>query len=107
MNPAKVNRARLAKLTDLPNVGPACAEDLILLGIKTPAQLKGKSALKLYNQLCDLTGVRHDPCVLDTFISITRFMDGGKPRPWWDYTAERKRDFPFVSAQPPQSRTSR
>ena len=34
--------------------------------------------------------MRHDPCVLDVFMSITRFMDGDPPRPWWDYTAERK-----------------
>ena len=38
-----------------------------------------------------MTGVRHDPCVLDVFMSITRFMDGEAPRAWWDYTPERKR----------------
>ena len=90
MNPAKVNRTRLGKLTDLPNIGPACAKDLALLGIKAPAQLKGKSAYKLYDQLCEVTGMRHDPCMLDTFISIVRFMDGEDARPWWDYTEERK-----------------
>jgi hypothetical protein len=37
------------------------------------------------------TGVRHDPCVLDVFMSITRFMDGEDPKAWWDYTPERKR----------------
>ena len=36
------------------------------------------------------TWLRQDPCVLDTFISITRFMDGDEARPWWAYTAERK-----------------
>ena len=33
---------------------------------------------------------REGPCVLDVFISITRFMNGEEPRPWWDYTAQRK-----------------
>ena len=90
MNPAKVTRSRLGKLTDLPNIGPACARDLALLGIKAPAQLKGKSAYKLYDQLCEASGARHDPCMLDTFISIVRFMDREAARPWWDYTEERK-----------------
>ncbi|MCD6024784.1 MAG: Pathogenicity locus [Fibrobacteria bacterium] len=32
MNLAKMNRSRLEKLTDLPNIGPACARDLQRLG---------------------------------------------------------------------------
>lgn len=90
MNPAKVRRDRLRKLTDLPNIGPAMAKDFELLGIRTPAQLKGRDPRKLYNELCRRTKSRQDPCVLDTFISVVRFMDGGKPRPWWFYTDERK-----------------
>ncbi len=91
MNPAKVQRERLNRLTDLPNVGPSIARDLKLIGINTPAQLKGQNPLALYDSLCLKTGVRQDPCVLDVFISITRFVDGEAPRAWWDYTAERKR----------------
>jgi hypothetical protein len=91
MNPAKVQRSRLNRLTDLPNVGPATAEDLELIGIHTPHQLVGKNPVTLYEDLCMKTGVRHDPCVLDVFMSITRFMDGEAPRAWWDYTPERKR----------------
>nr|WP_236943664.1 helix-hairpin-helix domain-containing protein [Jeongeupia sp. USM3] len=29
--------------------------------------------------------------MLDVFIPIVRFADGEAPRPWWHYTAERKR----------------
>jgi hypothetical protein len=90
MNPAKVIRERVKALTDLPNIGRAMAKDLLLLGIETPAQLKGCDPYALYSALCDTTGHRQDPCVLDTFISITRFMDGDEARPWWAYTAERK-----------------
>jgi len=90
MNPARVDRARVVDLTDLPNVGPSIAADLRMIGVQSPAQLSGRSPLALYRRLCEVTGVRHDPCVLDVFMSITRFMDGGPPRPWWDYTAERK-----------------
>ncbi|MGH8060471.1 MAG: helix-hairpin-helix domain-containing protein [Pseudoxanthomonas sp.] len=34
--------------------------------------------------------------MLDTFISVVRFMDGEPPRPWWHYTTERKRLHPGV-----------
>lgn len=90
MNPAKVNRKSLHTFTDLPNVGKAFAEDLRLLGFTAPAQLKGQDPLQLFDRLCELTHSRQDPCVLDTLMSITRFMDGGRARPWWDYTDERK-----------------
>lgn len=93
MNPAKVKRESVAKLTDLPNVGPSIAGDLTLIGIATPAELKGMDPFKLYQDLCFKTGIRHDPCVLDVFISITRFMDGEAPQPWWHYTDDRKRRY--------------
>lgn len=91
MNPAKVDRRYLRQLTDLPNIGPAMAADLRRIGIERPAQLAGRDPYALYEQLCAATARRHDPCVLDVFISITRFVDGEAPQPWWAYTAERKR----------------
>jgi hypothetical protein len=45
----------------------------------------------MYEQLCDITGAHHDPCVIDVFISITSFIKGGEAKPWWEFTAERKR----------------
>lgn len=91
MNPAKVSRDRLQQLTDLPNIGPAAAADLRLLGIAEPAGLTGRDPYEMYETLCALTSTRHDPCVLDVFISITCFMAGGAPQAWWEFTAERKR----------------
>jgi len=91
MHPDKVRRDRLRLLTDLPNIGKAGAADLRLLGITEPGQLIGRCPVALYDRLCERTGVRHDPCVLDIFMSITRFMAGEPPRPWWAYTGERKR----------------
>ena len=90
MHPAKVDPGATRALTDLPNVGPACAKDLQRLGISTPADLRGRDAYQMYAQLCADTGQRHDPCVIDVFLSITRFMAGGPPQPWWAFTAERK-----------------
>lgn len=91
MHPDKVDRARLRQLTDLPNIGPAGAADLLRLGIRTPEDLLGRDPYALYETLCALDNRRHDPCVIDVFIAITRFMEGDAARPWWAYTAERKR----------------
>ncbi len=90
MNPTKVRRDQLHTLTDLPNVGPAMARDLQRLGFDHPDQLRGRNPQELYDRLCALTGLRQDPCVLDVFVSVIRFMDGEEPRPWWFYTPERK-----------------
>jgi hypothetical protein len=92
MNPTKINRSKTHALTDLPNVGPATAKDLRLLGIHTPQDLVGKDPLELYHRLNEITGTRHDPCVLDVFMSITDYMAGNDAQPWWAYTAKRIAD---------------
>ena len=78
-------------LEDLPNVGKVVAADLRALGIVEPLQLKGQDPFALYDRLNRVTGVRHDPCLLDTFIAVVRFVEGGPARPWWRFTGERKR----------------
>ena len=90
MNPLKVDRARVTELTDLPNVGKVIANDLRLLGIHKPEQLAGQCPFELYKRLCEETGQRHDPCVIDIFMSITRFINGDPPLPWWKFTETRK-----------------
>jgi len=90
MNPSKVERSRVVQLTDLPNIGEASANDLRLIGIHRPSQLEGKNPFEMYEMLCAKTASRHDPCVIDVFISVTRFKAGDEPRPWWVYTQERK-----------------
>ncbi len=88
---AKPVRSELTELEELPNVGPAIARDLRRIGIQRPRSLAGRDPYALYAKLNRVTGRRHDPCVLDTFLSVVRFMDGAPARPWWAYTAERKR----------------
>ncbi len=41
----------------------------------------GRDPYQMYEELCDTTGYKHDPCVIDVFISITRFMDGDEAKP--------------------------
>lgn len=77
-------------LEQIPNIGKAVAQDLRGLGITKPSQLKGKDGLALYHKLNKTTGVRHDPCMADTFLAAVDFMNGGKAKPWWKFTAKRK-----------------
>jgi hypothetical protein len=77
-------------LEQLPNIGPALAADLRLIGIHSPRELRGRDPFVLYQQLCAATGQRQDPCVLDTFMAATDFMRGAEPAPWWVYTPQRK-----------------
>ena len=82
--------AEAVRFEDIPNIGPAMTGDFRLLGLADPAALVGRDPYALYDELCERTGVRHDPCVIDTFVSAVRFMEGAPPHPWWHYTAERK-----------------
>ena len=91
MNPAKVKRASVQSLLDLPNVGPATQADLHLLGIQKPEQLVGLDAYEMHERLCQLTQVKHDPCVIDVFLSLVCFANGGPAKPWWEFTDARKK----------------
>jgi hypothetical protein len=79
------------RLEEIPNVGPRIAGNLHRLGLHRPQSLVGCDPYALYDRLNDLTRVRHDPCVLDTFIAAVRYMEGAPARPWWHYTRSRKR----------------
>jgi hypothetical protein len=79
------------RLEEIPNIGPSIAADLRAIGITQPRHLAGKDPYELYARSNRVAGVRQDPCLIDCFISAVRFMEGAPARPWWKYTAERKR----------------
>lgn len=89
--PKAATSAECQALEQLPNVGPAMAGDLRLIGVQHPSELRGRDAFALYRALERATGHRQDPCVLDTFMAIVDFMNGAPPKPWWAYTDARKR----------------
>ena len=78
-------------LDQIPNIGKSIANDLVAIGIKRPVQLIGKDPVALYRKLEKVMGERHDPCVCDTLMAAVDFMEGGKSRPWWEFTAKRKK----------------
>jgi len=83
-------RTNIDKLESIPNIGPAIAAKLHLLGFQEPTDLAGADPYLMYRKLCQLTGKRHDPCLLDVFISAVSFCNGNPPEYWWKFTAERK-----------------
>ena len=87
----KSGKREVVRLEDIPNVGPSIAADLRQLGITSPDDLRSSDPFTLYDVLCRISGRQQDPCVLDTFIAAVRFMQGEPKKPWWKYTAERKR----------------
>lgn len=92
-SPKARSAAECLRLEQLPNIGPSLAEDLRSIGIERPADLCDKDAFALYRLLCEVSGQRQDPCVLDTFLAATDFMRGAVAAPWWKYTPQRKATF--------------
>lgn len=74
----------------LVNVGPAIERDFQALGLRGPQDLIGKDPWVLYCELCQVTNVRQDPCVLDVMMAAVDYMNGAPPQPWWSYTVHRK-----------------
>jgi hypothetical protein len=81
-SPKAACTADCLSLEQLPNIGPALAADLRLLGIRHPGELRARDPFVLYQALCAATGRRQDPCVFDTFMAATDFMRGAAPVPW-------------------------
>jgi len=74
----------------LRNIGAAMQADLRGLGIHTVGELASRDADSLYLELCTATGVRHDPCVHDTFASAIHQARTGEALAWWAFTPARK-----------------
>ncbi len=83
-------RNEITSFQDIPNVGKAIEKDFFLIGLKKPIELINKDPYQMYNELCSITQQKHDPCVIDVFISAVDYMKGGLPQKWWEFTNERK-----------------
>ena len=100
-----MDRQQYTRLEQIPNIGPSLAHDLRLIGVSHPQDLIGRDPYAMYGELCRRTGHRHDPCVIDAFISAVRFMQGEPKRPWWAYTPERKRVLAGMDSSGPSKRS--
>lgn len=86
--------AEVKRFTDIPNIGKRMEEDFRELGLRVPQDLAGKDPYQLYQKMCRVSGVRQDPCVLDTYMAAVDFMEGGRAQTWWSFTADRKKKYP-------------
>jgi len=84
------NRQTITKLQELPNICKAISADLELIGIVEPNNLIGKDPFELYDELCKKKDQKIDYCVIDVFMSVVDFMEGGDAKVWWAFTAKRK-----------------
>ena len=91
--------ADATKLESIPNVGPAIAAKLRLLGFSSASELAGQDPYEMYRNLCEETGKRYDLCLLDVFISAVSFADGEPPKPWWEFTNQRKAELERRASQ--------
>ncbi|MEM7456405.1 MAG: helix-hairpin-helix domain-containing protein [Planctomycetota bacterium] len=89
----KSDRNSVTDFRQIVNIGPSISDDFIRIGIKSPTGLIGQDPLKLYRKICRTDGRFHDPCVLDCFMSAIDFMNGNRPRKWWDFTDTRKKKY--------------
>jgi hypothetical protein len=80
----------MARLEEIPNVGPRMAEALLKLGVSRLEDAAGRDPDEMYRELCALDARRPDPCVRDVFAAVVSHAEGGPARPWWEFTPERK-----------------
>ena len=82
------------RFEDLVSVGPAMIRDFKLLGIHSVAQLSRRNPLKMYEQICEVTGQAVDLCCLDVFrAAVAQARNPHLPAEkceWWYWSRLRK-----------------
>ncbi len=76
-------------LRRIPGVGVSVAADLWGLGIRSVGELRGRDPQRLYDELCERTGVKVDRCMLYTFRCAVYFAEQKEHDPellkWWNW----------------------
>jgi len=89
------------QLKDLRGIGKKMLEDFDKLGVKSVNQLKSRDADTLYKRMCEISGQRQDPCVLDTYrCAIEQARNPNLPeeqKVWWYWSRLRKEETPTSS----------
>ena len=94
----------LAEFQSIPSLGINFAEELIAQQYYSLEQLKGKSAVELFDAFERHCGAWADPCVEDSYRLLVDYIEHRDPRKrWWDFTAARKayrKEFGFPADRP-------
>ncbi len=79
----------LRELQTIPGVGPSIARDLLALGIRSVADLRGKDPERLYEHECRRQGAPVDRCLLYVFRCAVYYASTARPRRellfWWNW----------------------
>lgn len=91
-NPTMPSKADVLKrLQAMPNIGPSIALDLWDLGIRAQADLKGRSAQQMFEEIRDLRGGTMDRCMLYVLRAVVYYAQNeGKVEKeklaWWNWS---------------------
>jgi hypothetical protein len=87
MNTAEKDSIR--ELITIPGVGKKTAADLIYLGVRSVADLRGRDPQRLYDELCVNTGTKVDRCMLYVFRCAVYYATEKPHDPqllkWWNW----------------------
>ena len=76
-------------LQTIPGVGPSIEKDLLELGFRSVADLRGADPEEMYERLQVLRGGPMDRCVLYVFRCVVYFASESRPEPellkWWNW----------------------
>ncbi|MCR8557975.1 helix-hairpin-helix domain-containing protein [Mucilaginibacter sp. BJC16-A38] len=92
---ASTERARelnaLSVFQSIPSLGINFAEELIGQGYYSLEQIKGRSAVELFDAFERHCGAWADPCVEDSYRLLVHYIENrDESKRWWHFTAERK-----------------
>jgi hypothetical protein len=81
----------LAEFQGIPSLGVGFARELIGQGYFSLEQLKGRTAVELFDAFERHCGSWADPCVEDSYRLLVHYIEHkDDSKRWWNFTAERK-----------------
>jgi hypothetical protein len=83
--------AALAEFQSIPSLGIGFARELMQQGYYSLEQIKGKSAVELFDAYERHCGCWADPCVEDSYRLLVHYIEHkDESKRWWNFTGERK-----------------
>lgn len=81
----------LAEFQSIPSLGIGFAKELIAQGYYSLEELRGKTAIQLFDAFEKHNKCWADPCVEDSYRLLVHYIEHrDKSKRWWDFTGERK-----------------
>jgi hypothetical protein len=81
----------LAEFQRIPSLGIGFARELMAQGYYSLGQLRGKTAVELFDAFEKHAGCWADPCVEDSYRLLVHYIEHrDESKRWWNFTGERK-----------------